>query len=146
LSQGFADCITKPIDQKNLNLRLCQFFKNHKLEDSHLMAMKERIKARIEDMAGNNQSKAAKLMQYLAEEVKLAIKEWKLALITMDWSSARKILHREKMMIQAVGITGLDTIIEDFENENAGKTDHEMHMMLSRLIELFTEIDSMFSS
>ncbi|MEO0000765.1 MAG: hypothetical protein RL766_811, partial [Bacteroidota bacterium] len=95
---------------------------------------------------GNNQSKAAKLMQYLAEEVKLAIKEWKLALITMDWSSARKILHREKMMIQAVGITGLDTIIEDFENENAGKTDHEMHMMLSRLIELFTEIDSMFSS
>ena len=146
LSQGFADCITKPIDQKNLNLRLCQFFKNHKLEDSHLMAMKERIKARIEDMAGNNQSKAAKLMQYLAEEVKLAIKEWELALITMDWSSARKILHREKMMIQAVGITGLDTIIEDFENENAGKTDHEMHMMLSRLIELFTEIDSMFAS
>ena len=146
LSQGFADCITKPIDQKNLNLRLCQFFKNHKLEASHLMAMKERIKARIEDMAGNNQSKASKLMQYLAEEVKLAIKEWKLALITMDWSSARKILHREKMMIQAVGITGLDTIIEDFENENAGKTDHEMHMMLSRLIELFTEIDSMFAS
>jgi len=146
LSQGFADCITKPIDQKNLNLRLSQFFKNHKLEDSHLMAMKERIKARIEDMAGNNQSKAAKLIQYLAEEVKLAIKEWKLALITKDWSSARKILHREKMMIQAVGITGLDTIIEDFENENAGKTDHEMHMMLSRLIELFTEIDSMFAS
>lgn len=146
LSQGFADCITKPIDQKNLNLRLCQFFKNHKLEASHLMAMKERIKARIEDMAGNNQSKASKLMQYLAEEVKLAIKEWKLALITMDWSSARKILHREKMMIQAIGITGLDTIIEDFENENAGKTDHEMHMMLSRLIELFTEIDSMFAS
>ena len=146
LSQGFADCITKPIDQKNLNLRLCQFFKNHKLEAAHLMAMKERIKARIEDMAGNNQSKASKLMQYLAEEVKLAIKEWKLALITMDWSSARKILHREKMMIQAVGITGLDTIIEDFENENAGKTDHEMHMMLSRLIELFTEIDSMFAS
>jgi len=146
LSQGFADCITKPIDQKNLNFRLCHFFKNHKLEASHLMAMKERIKARIEDMAGNNQSKASKLMQYLAEEVKLAIKEWKLALITMDWSSARKILHREKMMIQAVGITGLDTIIEDFENENAGKTDHEMHMILSRLIELFTEIDSMFAS
>ena len=38
-----------------------------------------------------------------------------------------------------------DTIIEDFENENAGKTDHEMHMMLSRLIELFTEIDNMFA-
>ena len=146
LSQGFADCITKPIDQKNLSLRLCQFFKNHKIEASHLMAMKERIKARIEDMAGNNESKASKLMQYLAEEVKLAIKEWKLALITMDWSSARKILHREKMMIQAVGITGLDTIIEDFENENAGKTDHEMHMMLSRLIESFTEIDSLFAS
>jgi len=49
-------------------------------------------------------------------------------------------------MIQAVGITGLDTIIEDFENENAGKTDHEMHMMLSRLIESFTEIDSLFAS
>jgi PAS domain S-box-containing protein len=146
LSQGFADCITKPIDQKNLSLRLCQFFKNHKIEASHLMAMKERIKTRIEDMAGNNESKASKLMQYLAEEVKLAIKEWKLALITMDWSSARKILHREKMMIQAVGITGLDTIIEDFENENAGKTDHEMHMMLSRLIESFTEIDSLFAS
>jgi PAS domain S-box-containing protein len=146
LSQGFADCITKPIDQKNLSLRLCQFFKNHKIEASHLLAMKERIKARIEDMAGNNESKASKLMQYLAEEVKLAIKEWKLALITMDWSSARKILHREKMMIQAVGITGLDTIIEDFENENAGKTDHEMRMMLSRLIESFTEIDSLFAS
>ena len=145
LSQGFADCITKPIDQKNLNMRLSQFFKNHNLDASHLIAMKERIKAKIEEMAGYNQSKAVTLMQYLAEEIKFAIKEWKLALITMDWNSARKILHREKMMIHSVGITGLDTIIEDFENENAGKTDHEMHMMLSRLIELFTEIDNMFA-
>ena len=146
LSQGFSECITKPIDQKNLNIRLCHFFRNHKLDDSHLIAMKERIKAKIEEMAGNNHSKTVKLMQYLGEEIKLAIKEWELALITMDWDAARKVLHREKMMIHAVGITGLDTIIENFENEKAGKSDHEMHMMLSRLIELFTEIDNMFTS
>ena len=56
-----------------------------------------------------------------------------------------KIFHLENMMIHSVGITGLDTIIEDFENKNAGKTDHEMYMLLSRLIELFTEIDKMFA-
>jgi PAS domain S-box-containing protein len=144
LSQGFADCITKPIDQKNLHLRLSYFFKSHKNDDSRSLAMKMKIKSKIEEMSGNNQSKTAKLMQYLSEEIKLAIKEWKVALIAMDWDSARKVLHREKMMIHAVGITGIDGLIEDFENESAGKTDHEMHMMLSRLIELFTEIDNIF--
>lgn len=146
LTQGFADCITKPIDQKKLHLRLNQFFKNNTLDPLYLASLKERIKLRIEEMAGNDDVKTANLMRYLTEELKLARHEWKQALIEKNWDLARRILHREKMMIHSVGITGIDSIVEDFENENSGKTDHEMFMMLSRLIELFTEIEKMFDN
>jgi HPt (histidine-containing phosphotransfer) domain-containing protein len=95
-------------------------------------------------MAGNDQAKVANLMQYLLEEVRLAVQEWQTALLNSDWESARKILHREKMMIHSVGIQGMEKIIRDIENNQAGKSDAEMHLMISRLIDLFLDIEKMF--
>jgi PAS domain S-box-containing protein len=144
LNMGFADCITKPIDQKNLHHRLCLFFKRGKSESLYNTSLKETILTRITEMAGNDQAKVANLMQYLLEEVKLAVQEWQTALLNRDWESARKILHREKMMIHSVGIQGMEKIILDIENDQAGKSDEEMHLMISRLIDLFLDIEKMF--
>jgi HPt (histidine-containing phosphotransfer) domain-containing protein len=141
---GFADCITKPIDQKNLHHRLCLFFKREKAESLYNITLKETILTRIKEMAGNDQAKVANLMQYLLEEVRLAVQEWQTALLNSDWESARKILHREKMMIHSVGIQGMEKIIRDIENNQAGKSDAEMHLMISRLIDLFLDIEKMF--
>jgi hypothetical protein len=142
---GFADCITKPIDQINLHHRLCLFFKRGNSESLYNATLKETILTRIKEMAGNDQTKVANLMQYLLEEVRLAVKEWQTALLNNDWESARKILHREKMMIHSVGIQGMEKVMRDIENDQAGKSDAQMHLMISRLIDLFLDIEKMFT-
>ena len=95
-------------------------------------------------MAGDDKEKSSNLIQYLNEEIKLAIQEWSLTLVNNDWDKARKVLHREKMMIHSIGITGVESLIEEIENEEAGKTNQEMHLMISRLIHLFRQIEKMF--
>jgi CheY-like chemotaxis protein len=144
LNMGFADCITKPIDQKNLHHRLCQFLKRRESEFPYNTALKETILLKINEMAGNDQKKVSNLMQYLLEEVRLAVQEWQSALLSNDWDLARRILHREKMMIHSVGIQGMEKLIQGIENDKAGKSDAEMHSMISRLIDLFLEIERMF--
>jgi hypothetical protein len=38
----------------------------------------------------------------------------------------------------------MEKIILDIENDQAGKSDEEMHLMISRLIDLFLDIEKMF--
>jgi HPt (histidine-containing phosphotransfer) domain-containing protein len=95
-------------------------------------------------MAGADNEKSANLIKYLKEELKLAVQEWMVTLANNDWNKARKVLHREKMMIHSIGITGIESLIHEIENEEAGKSNQEMHLMISRLIHLFREIEKMF--
>ena len=144
LSLGFTDCITKPVNQKNLQRRLSIFFRSEHPDAAYLEALKKKITANINEMAGDDKEKSSNLIQYLNEEIKLAIQEWSLTLVNNDWDKARKVLHREKMMIHSIGITGVESLIEEIENEEAGKTNQEMHLMISRLIHLFRQIEKMF--
>jgi PAS domain S-box-containing protein len=144
LNMGFADCITKPIDQKSLHHRLCQFFKKRESDILYNTSLKETISLKINEMAGHDHTKVANLMQYLMEEVRLAIQEWQDALLRKDWNLARSILHREKMMMHSVGIQGMDNLIQNIENEKAGKSDAEMHAMISQLIDVFLTIEKIF--
>jgi PAS domain S-box-containing protein len=141
LSHGFNDCITKPVDQKKLQHRLLSFFRNEQPDQAYLEELKKKILFRINEMAGADNEKSSNLIQYLREELKLAIQEWSLALLKNDWENARKVLHREKMMMHSIGITGIESLIEDIENEEAGKTNQEMYLMISRLLHLFKEIE-----
>jgi CheY-like chemotaxis protein len=144
LSLGFTDCITKPVDQKNLQQRLSSFFRSEQPDAAYLESLKKKIISKIQEMAGADDKKFANLIQYLKEELMLAIQEWGVTLANNDWDKARRVLHREKMMIHSIGITGIDSLIDEIENEEAGKTNQEMHLMISRLIHLFREIEKMF--
>lgn len=144
MSLGFTDCITKPVDQKNLQHRLSIFFRSEQPDAVYLDALKRKITANINEMAGDNKEKISNLIQYLNEELNLAIEEWSIALLNNDWDKARKVLHREKMMIQSIGITGIESLIEEIENEEAGKSNQDMHLLISRLLHLFRKIEKMF--
>ena len=144
LSLGFTDCITKPVDQKNLQQRLLSFFRSEQPDAAYLDSLKKKILSKINEMAGADNEKSANLIKYLKEELKLAVQEWMVTLANNDWNKARKVLHREKMMIHSIGITGIESLIHEIENEEAGKSNQEMHLMISRLIHLFREIEKMF--
>jgi PAS domain S-box-containing protein len=146
LNLGFSDCITKPVDQKNLEHRLCEFFSNGSVRDKYYNSIRKKIISTINDMAGNDPIQASKMMDYLMEEVEFALIGWKECIESKNWDGARKILHREKVMIKSIGINGYDGLIKEIEDTNIAKTESELILMFSQLVELFQNLKDKFAS
>jgi PAS domain S-box-containing protein len=145
LNLGFSDCITKPIDQKNLQTRLYQFFKNGSAKEKYYQKIEMEILANINEMAGGDVTQASKLIGYLLEELVFSLAEWEKSLEKRDWNAARTILHREKVMIKSIGITGFDGLISEVEDDSVPKTDSELILMYSQLTDLLKILKARFS-
>jgi PAS domain S-box-containing protein len=146
LNLGFSDCITKPIDQKNLQTRLYQFFNNGSAKEKYYQKIEKEVLANINEMAGGNETQASKLIVYLLEEVIFSLAEWEKSIEKKDWDAARAILHREKVMIKSIGLNGFDGLISEVEDENIPKTDSELILMYSQLTDLFKMLKARFSN
>lgn len=144
LNLGFSDCITKPIDQKGLQQRLGLFFKAGSHREKYYKEIHKKILAKISEMAGDNPVQLKKMVHYLIEEVDIALIEWEKCLLDNNWTHAKRILHREKMMIKSIGIDGLDGIIAEIEDDSIVKTNNEMVLMFTQLIQLFKNIKERF--
>jgi PAS domain S-box-containing protein len=142
LNLGFADCITKPIDQKNLQHRLCLFFKTGSVKGKYYQSIHKKIVSNIAEMAGNDPGQIKKMMEYLLEEVVHALVEWQISVPARDWESAKRTLHREKVMIKSIGINGFDGLIREIEDDTVNKTESEMTLMFSQLIDLFQNLQT----
>ena len=142
LNLGFADCITKPIDQKNLQHRLCLFFKTGSVKEKYYQSIHKKIVSNITEMAGNEPGQIKKMMEYLLEEVVHALGEWQISVPAKDWESAKRTLHREKVMIKSIGINGFDGLIREIEDDTVNKTESEMTLMFSQLIDLFQNLQT----
>jgi signal transduction histidine kinase/DNA-binding NarL/FixJ family response regulator len=140
LNLGFADCITKPIDQKNLQHRLCLFFKTGSVKGKYYQSIHKKIVSNIAEMAGNDPGQIKKMMEYLLEEVVHALGEWQISVPAGDWERAKRTLHREKVMIKSIGINGFDGLIREIEDDTVNKTESEMTLMFSQLIDLFQNL------
>ena len=142
LNLGFADCITKPIDQKNLQHRLCLFFKTGSVKGKYYQSIHKKIISNIAEMAGNDPGQIKKMMEYLLEEVVHALAEWQISVPAGDWERAKRTLHREKVMIKSIGINGFDGLIREIEDNTVNKTESEMTLMFSQLIDLFKNLQT----
>jgi HPt (histidine-containing phosphotransfer) domain-containing protein len=95
-------------------------------------------------MSGNDSIQLKKMLMYLLEEVDIALLEWDKCLMENNWTHAKRILHREKMMIKSIGIDGLDGLISEIEDQSKEKSNSEMVLMFSQLIQLFRNIKERF--
>jgi CheY-like chemotaxis protein len=144
LNLGFSDCITKPVDQKNLEHRLCEFFSYGSVRDKYYNSVRKKIIATINNMAGNDPIQSSKMMDYLLEEIDFALKGWNESIDSKNWENARKILHREKVMIKSIGINGYDGLIREIEDNSTVKTEAEMILLFSQLVNLFQNLKDKF--
>jgi PAS domain S-box-containing protein len=144
LNLGFADCITKPIDQKGLQQRLGNFFKSGSNKAKHYREINRTILSKITEMSGNNTDQLKKMLKYLLEEVDIALVEWDKCLLDNNWTHAKRILHREKTMIKSIGIDVLDGLILEIEDQSIEKSNSEMALMFSQIIQLFRSIKERF--
>ena len=81
-------------------------------------------------------------MEYLLEEVVHALGEWQISVPAGDWERAKRTLHREKVMIKSIGINGFDGLIREIEDDTINKTESEMTLMFSQLIDLFQNLQT----
>ena len=144
LNLGFSDCITKPVDQKNLEHRLCEFFSHGSVRDNYYNSIRKKIISTINDMAGNDPIQSSKMMGYLLEEIEFALKGWIESIDSKNWDNAKKILHREKVMIKSIGINGYDGLIREIEDNSTVKTEAEMILLFSQLVNLFQNLKDKF--
>ena len=80
----------------------------------------------------------------MLEEVSLALVSWKESLQNLNWEEANKILHRQKVMINSIGIDSFDFLINQLEDDTLYKTDSEYKLMYQQLINLFQGIKEEF--
>lgn len=144
LNLGFADCITKPIDQKGLQQRLSNFFKSGSSKAKHYREINRTILSKITEMSGNDTIQLKKMLKYLLEEVDIALVEWDKCLMDNNWTHAKRILHREKTMIKSIGIDLLDGLILEIEDQSIEKSNSEMALLFSQIIQLFRNIKERF--
>lgn len=144
LNLGFADCITKPIDQKGLQNRLGNFFKSGSSKAKHYLEINRTILSKLSEMSGNDPLQLKKMLKYLLEEVDIALVEWEKCLVDNNWTHAKRILHREKTMIKSIGIDIFDGLILEIEDQSIEKTNSEMALMFNQLLQLFRSIKEKF--
>jgi CheY-like chemotaxis protein len=101
---GFSDCITKPIDQKSLEQKLIDFFSNSKSNSEKFVLIHNIVEKNIALISGGDKVQESKLIASLLEEVNMALLSWKESVQTHNWDFAKKILHRQKVMINSIGI------------------------------------------
>lgn len=146
LEKGFDDCITKPIDQKMLSERLVTFFGSSSNKSKYYASLKKSVKENILAMAGNQQEKVQQLLGYLAEEIKHALSEWEVAVANHNWEQAKKVLHREKAMLNSIGLHAVNPLINQIEDESRERSDAEYQAFFDQLIELFKDLrENLFS-
>jgi hypothetical protein len=85
------------------------------------------------------------MMEYLLEEVVHALGEWQVSVPDRDWESAKRTLHREKVMIKSIGINGFDGLIREIEDDTIKKNETEMTLMFTQLIDLFNNLQKRIS-
>lgn len=146
LNLDFSDSYAKPIDQKNLQHRLCQFFSHGPVRKKYYASIHKKIISNISEMAGNDPAQFTKMMGYFLEEVEYALLGWSESVTNKDWARAKKILHREKVMIKSIGIHGYDELIKEIEDDSIDKTEPEMILLFNQLVDLFKNLKSKFSS
>lgn len=146
LNLGFVDCITKPIDQKNLAHRLCLLFKNNYNKNNYNTNIEKQIESSIYEMASNDEGQKERLVNYMLEEINIAIEEWERSIPVKDWVLARKILHREKVMIHSLGLKSYEGIISEIEDDTLNKSDAEMTLMFGQVTDLFKNIRNSFEA
>lgn len=114
------------------------------VKEKYYLSVHKKIISSISEMAGNDPVQLAKMIEYLLDEVVHAIGEWQISIPAKDWSAAKRTLHREKVMIKSIGITGFDGLIREIEDDGFAKTESEMTLMFSQLIDLFQNLRDRF--
>ena len=145
LNLGFSDCITKPIDQKSLQHRLCDFFDHGSVKDKYYNLIHKHIVSSIFDMAGKDQAQFSRMLEYLLEEIEYALSGWKESVASRDWVRAKRIVHREKVMIKSIGINEYDALMKEIEDDSIIKTESELLLLYAQLIELFENLKIKFT-
>ena len=145
LNLGFSDCITKPIDQKSLQHRLCDFFDHGSVKDKYYNSIHKRIVSSIFDMAGKDSVQFSRMLEYLLEEIEYALSGWKESVASKDWVRAKRIVHREKVMIKSIGINEYDALMKEIEDDSIIKTESELLLLYAQLIELFENLKIKFT-
>ena len=145
LNLGFSDCITKPIDQKTLQHRLCDFFDHGSVKDKYYNSIHKRIVSSIFEMAGKDPAQFSRMLEYLLEEIEYALVGWKESLVSKDWVRAKRIVHREKVMIKSIGINGYDALMKEIEDDSIVKTEAELQLLYAQLVELFENLKIKFT-
>lgn len=144
-SLGFNDCITKPIDQSFLEKRLIDFFSSQVINMDKFSTIHSKIVESVTSMSSGDGMQSKKLYMSMLEEISFALNSWKDALKTLNWDEASKVLHRQKVMINSIGIDNYDFLIEELEDDTLHKSESEYKLMYSQLISLFQSIKERFS-
>jgi hypothetical protein len=115
------------------------------VRNKYYNSIRKKIISTINEMAGNDPVQSSKMMNYLLEEVDFALIGWKDCIESKNWDGARKILHREKVMIKSIGINGYDGMIKEIEDTTIEKTEAEMILLFSQLVDLFQNLKDKFT-
>ena len=75
----------------------------------------------------------------------MALVSWKESVQTHNWELAKKILHRQKVMINSIGIDTYDLLINELEDDSFQKSESEYKLMYNQLIRLFQSLKEHFS-
>ena len=120
-------------------------FKTGSVKEKYYQSIHKKIISNISEMAGNEPTQVAKMMEYLLDEVGHALGEWQISVSAKDWEGANRTLHREKVMIKSIGINGFDGLIREIEDDTLKKTEAEMTLMYTQLIDLFQNLQRRIS-
>ena len=142
---GFSDCITKPIDQKSLEQKLIDFFSNSRSNSEKFKLIHEIVEKNIAIISAGDKLQESKLIASLLEEVNMALVSWKESVQTHNWEFAKKILHRQKVMINSIGIDTYDLLIKELEDDSFQKSESEYKLMYNQLIMMFQSLKEHFS-
>ena len=84
-------------------------------------------------------------MVYLLEEVSYARHQWELCLKNRDWHQASKILHREKLFINAFDLFYQPEMINQIQKSPDDFKLTELKFFYTEMIQLFKKFETLIS-
>ncbi len=140
-SLGFVDVISKPVEELTLNHRIGKIFTSIENGETQQQTLVSKIENKLYEMASGDIPRMIDLRQYLKEEVNFAIDGWQKSLLCSDWVNAKKILHREKGMLETLDMDEFDYMIQSLLTHEKNFPMHQLILMYENIMSAFLTIN-----
>lgn len=139
-AMGFEDILFRPFDEIEIVCGVGNILTANEAESDVCAKRLYTVERHLNNMTSGNPAMLQDLKKHLKAELFFAIESLNKAIKEIDWTYAKSIMHREKVLLETIGVKEFDFMLQAVLIDGIVYADHEMIMIYEAIAQAFSEI------